>query len=397
PITSGNEQTYKDIALACLVFAEELDTQWGANPIDIVEYAAVLDECSAYWYGRTPSSTSPVTYAITCTAVIAAAKELSAQSILAGYDPPAYPPSGGGGGVASVTATAPLVSSGGFNPNISLPPGADGDVLTVVAGVVEFAPPVAIGNATEFQSVPIEVGPPTVSEVYVGNVGGTEFLLRQLTQDDILPGFTIESFTVTGGTLEVGASVTNPAVTASYNQVPVSANVTNTDGTDSPLTLVSPFTSGTIVGTFTSAVPASVNATLTATNAAAVTKVSTITFLTFAYRTFAGVGTAGATSATASGTSAVLNGGAGTLPNAGLFGSIVGSAFSLTPASQNCYILTQHTATPHTWKDLNTGLPFAMNAPVTFAFTNDEGVTSSYDLYQSTNVLTANFDIEAVT
>jgi hypothetical protein len=218
-----------------------------------------------------------------------------------------------------------------------------------------------------------------------------------LTQDDILPGFTIESFTVTGGTLEVGASVTNPIVSASYNQVPVSASVTNTDGIDSPLTLLSPFTSGTIVGTFTSAVPASVNATLTATNAAAVVKNATITFLTFAYRTFAGVGTAGATSATASGTSAVLNGGAGTLPNAGLFGSIVGSAFSLTPASQNCYILTQHTATPHTWKDLNTGLPFAMNAPVTFAFTNDEGVTSSYDLYQSTNVLTANFDIEAVT
>jgi hypothetical protein len=265
---------------------------------------------------------------------------------------------GGGGGVISVSATAPLTSSGGTTPDIDIEAGS------------------------------------TAGDVIIWS--GSDWIIRQLTQDDILPGFTIDSFTVSGGTVEVGATVTNPTITASYSATPASANVTNTASIDSPLDLTTPFTAGTVVGAFTKTSATAVDFTLTAVSTGGVTKTAGAA-ITWEFRTFAGVGTAGATSATASSTNAVLNGGAGTLPSAGLFGSIVGQAFSLTPASQNCYILTPHTASAHTWKDLNTGLPFAMNAPITFSFTNEEGVASSYDLYQSTNVLSANFDIEAVT
>ena len=57
----------------------------------------------------------------------------------------------------------------------------------------------------------------------IGTAGGTQFVLRQLTQDDILPGFTIGSFSVSGGTVEVGATVTNPTISASYSATPASA------------------------------------------------------------------------------------------------------------------------------------------------------------------------------
>src|ERR1700734_4145636 len=98
PITSGDEATYAEVATAALAFAEELDTQWGSGAVDIVEYGALVSECSAYWYGRSPASDSPEVYSLVCTAIIAAAKELSVQSITAGYNPPSYPPGGGGGG-----------------------------------------------------------------------------------------------------------------------------------------------------------------------------------------------------------------------------------------------------------------------------------------------------------
>ena len=247
------------------------------------------------------------------------------------------------------------------------------------------------GNATSFQSVPISATTLGASQVYVGNPNGTVFVLRQLTLDDILPGFSISCFSVSGGTVEVGANITNPTVSSSYSATPASAHVANTDSIDSPLTLTSPFTTGTIVGTFTHAAAATVTFTLTAVSTGSVTKTATASE-TWEFRTCAGPATAGATSATASGTSAVLNGGAGTLPSVGLFSSIVGLTISVTLAGNNAYVMTPHTPSPHTW--LAGGFTFPMNAPITFSFTNANGVASSYDLYQSTNVLTGTVAIE---
>jgi hypothetical protein len=220
--------------------------------------------------------------------------------------------------------------------------------------------------------------------VYVGTVtdSSTFFALRQLTEDDILPGFSIDSFSVSGGTVEVGAAITNPTVSASYSATPASASVTNTAGIDSPLALTTPFTSGTIVGSFSLDAPGSISATLTAVSTGGVTRTAGATVLTAEFATFAGPCAPGATSATASGSSAVLNDSAGTLPRAGLYGSIVGQTFTVDLTNNCVGILTPHTATPHTW--LAGSFTFPMNAPITFSFENAEGVTSSYDFYQST-------------
>lgn len=262
-------------------------------------------------------------------------------------------PGGGGGGVDAVTADFPLEN---------------------------------VGDAT---NVEVAVEPAEQeSDVIVWDTSGTPgWRIRQLTADDIAAGFSIESFTG-GETVEVGATVTNPTFAASYSSLPTSAAITNTDGTDSPLTLTTPFTAGTVTGAFTHAAVAVVTFTLTAVQGGN-TKTASQT-LNFYSRAFAGIGTAGASSATASGTSAVLNGGDGTLPNAGLSASIVGETFGpFAPSTQKLYVLCPHTGSPHTWKDPATGFAFAMNAPTTFSFTNVEGAALSYDLYESTNLLIA--------
>jgi hypothetical protein len=268
------------------------------------------------------------------------------------------PGGGGGGGVSAVTATSPLTSSGGDTPDLSL-----------VAGT-------------------------TPGDVIIWN--GTDWIVRQLTQDDILPGFSIDSFTVAGGIVEVGATIADPAVTASYSAEPASATVTNTGGAGSPLDLVAPYTGGTVAASFTETAPTTITFTLTAVSVGGVTKTATAV-LEWLYRAFAGPGNAGADSATAVGTTAVLNGGAGTLPSVGLFASIIGQVFNVTLAGTNAYVVAEDTGTLVTvWKDVNTGFPFAMNAGLTFAFDNAEGVTSTYVVYQSTNPLTGSFGIQAV-
>ncbi len=266
------------------------------------------------------------------------------------------------------------------------PPFATIQVVTTDAG----------GNAIEFQGVPIAAvdgGQPAAGVVYVatGDAGG--FIPRRLTADDILPGVTISSFTVSGGTVELGATVTNPSVTASYSAVPASASVTNTDAIGSPLTLTTPFTAGTVVGSFQHTAQATVTFTLTAIGTSTQTAGAGITFLP---RSFAGVGGAGATGATASGSSASLVGASGTLASAGLSSSIVGQVLGpFSPATQKIYVLTFHTSTPHVFRDQN-GFTFSMLLPTTFSFTNQNGAVVSMDLYESTNLLTESFTITVV-
>jgi hypothetical protein len=254
-------------------------------------------------------------------------------------------PTGAQGIPGTATTTGATGPTGAVGTGPTGATGAPGSAANTGATGPTGAPGSGV-NALFFQSVPIVPGPPTPSQVYVGSSGPTQFVLRQLTMDDILPGFTINSFSVSGGTVEVGATVTNPTVSASYSATPASASVTNTAGVDSPLALTTPFS------------------------------------INWEFSTFAGDCAAGATSATASGTSAVLNGGAGTLPRAGLYDSIVGQTFNVTLSSNCAGILTPHTTSPHTWTAGSFSFP--MNAPVTFSFTNAQGVTSLYDFYQST-------------
>lgn len=283
------------------------------------------------------------------------------------YPTPAAP-GGGGGGITQLTR------------DVNAGPGTGSQVATVKG----------------IQTVPVATTTPVQSAVPVFDTGAARYDIRPLTADDILPGFTINSFSG-GSTVEVGATVTNPAFTASYSSLPASANITNTDGIDSPLVLTTPFTAGTVVGAFHHTAVATVTFTLTAVGSVTKTATQAISFLA---RTFGGIGGAGATSATASGNNAPLVGASGTLTgtgsDGGLFGSIVGQSFGLfSPTAQKIYILTTHTGSAHVFHDQN-GFLFAMNAPTTFAFTNQNGAVISMDLYESTNSLSTPFTLTCV-
>lgn len=196
--------------------------------------------------------------------------------------------------------------------------------------------------------------------------------------------FTINSFTGCGGSLELGQTITNPTCAATYSATPSSASITNTDSIDSPLTLTTPFTSGTIVGSFVHTATATTTVTLTAVGSSTQTATQTYTWKP---AIFAGLGTAGATSSvTASGTTAVLSTGT-VLPRAQLGAETVGETFGpFAPSAQVIYLLL--TGGSHTFTDVCSGFPLPFNAPISVSFVNQYGVTVSEFLYQTTNVLT---------
>lgn len=197
-------------------------------------------------------------------------------------------------------------------------------------------------------------------------------------------GFSINSFTGCGGALELGQTVTNPTCSATYTGTPTGANITNTDAIDSPLVLSTPFTSGTIVGSFHHTAIATTTVQLTAIGASTQTANQTYTWNP---RIFAGLGTGGATSTvTASGTNAVLST-TDVLPSAGLGAETIGQNFGpYAPSGQVIYLLL--TGGSHTFTDLCTGFPFAFNSPITVTFVNQFSVSTTMYLYQSTNSLT---------
>lgn len=230
-------------------------------------------------------------------------------------------------------------------------------------------------------------GTEAASLVPVGT-GASTAVLRQLTQDDILPGFTINSFTG-GSNVEIGATVTNPSFSASYSGTPASATITNTDGIDSPHALSTPFTSGTVTGAFTKTTSTSTTFTLTAVQSTTKTATTAINWLP---RTFGGVGAAGATNAvTASGTTAVLSNSA-VLASAGLNNAATYGPFS--PSSQKIYILM--IGGSHTFKDAATGFAFPFNSPTSVSFVNANGATVAMFLYESANTLSGTYSIQVV-
>lgn len=194
--------------------------------------------------------------------------------------------------------------------------------------------------------------------------------------------FAINSFTG-GSTVELGTAVVNPTFTASYSVTPSSAQITNTEGIGSPLTLTSPFTSGTVTGTFTHSSITTTTFTLSATQGTTQTATQNIIWQP---AIFGGIGTSGATSSvTASGTTAVLSTG-DSLPRVQLGAESVGQVFGpFSPSGQVIYLLL--TGGSHTFIDQNTGFPFAFNAPIAVSFVNAKGVAVTMYLYQSSNPL----------
>jgi hypothetical protein len=198
--------------------------------------------------------------------------------------------------------------------------------------------------------------------------------------------FSITSFTG-GSTVELGTSIINPAFTAAYSTLPASAQITNTENIGSPLALSTPFTSGTVVGTFAHNSIATTTFTLTAIQGT--TQMATQQ-INWQPAIFGGLGNSGATSTvTASGTTAVLSTG-DALPRTQLGAETVGQTFGpFSPSGQVIYLLL--TGNGHTFIDANTGFPFAFNAPIAVSFVNAHGVTVTMYLYQSTNALYGSF------
>ena len=201
------------------------------------------------------------------------------------------------------------------------------------------------------------------------------------------PGVTITSFNGCSGSEELGQTVSSPTCTVTYIGSPTSAVITNTDSVDSPLALSSPYTSGTIAGSFSHSTAAATTVTITAQPGSVVA----IQNYLWNPRIFSGTGTSGgATGATASGTTAVLVGDTGTLPSFQLGAEQTGTTFVFTGLTgQHVYMLL--TGSSHTFVDADTGFPFPVNSPTPITFVNQYGISVSMYLYQSTNSLTGNF------
>ena len=248
-----------------------------------------------------------------------------------------------------------------LNPNQIRPYENDGQLVGTLAG----------------ETVPLKV---VAGTGIVVTLTGSNIVISLGTP--VVP-LTINSFSG-GETVELGFAVVNPAFTATYTGTPTGANITNTDGTDSPHNLTTPFTAATLAGTFTHTSAADVTFTLHATDG---THNPTATQdIVWAERIFGGVGATGATSSvTATGTTAVLSTG-DALPSAGLGVETVGQTFGpYMPSNQVVYLLL--TGGSHTFIDQMTGFPFAFNAPIAVTFVNANGVSLSMFLYASTNAL----------
>jgi hypothetical protein len=247
---------------------------------------------------------------------------------------------------------------------------------------------------------PLASTTPVQSAVPVWDTGPAQYDIRKLTLDDLGPAFAIDSFSG-GETVETGVTVTNPSFTVSYSSTPTSAQITNSDDIDSPLTLTSPYTSGTVTGSFIHSSSTSTYVTFDLTAVAATTQ-NAVQYLYYEIRDFAGVGTAGATSSvTASGNNAILSN-SDTLASLGLFyddtaevGQTFGP-FNFGGTSQVIYLLLQ--GNNHTFKDANTGFAFPFNTPTTVTFTNQHSVSGiAMYLYQSTNSFTdTSYSIEVI-
>lgn len=199
---------------------------------------------------------------------------------------------------------------------------------------------------------------------------------------------TISSF-AGGAVVELGTSVVNPAFTAAYSALPTSAQITNDDGIGSPLVLTTPFTAGTVLGTFVHTAIHTTNFTLTAVKGAS--SPTAVQPFKWAPAIFGGVGTPGATSTvTSSGTTAVLST-SDVLSRTQIGAEVVGTLFGpYTAATQSIYLLLSGAS--HTFTDALTGFPIPFNAPTAVSFVNVHGVTVSMFLYQSTNTLVGTYE-----
>ena len=252
--------------------------------------------------------------------------------------------------------------------------------------------PSGTNTLSNIHGSPLAGTSPVQSSVIVYDTPGDLYDIRPLITDDVFPGFTIATFSG-GSVTELGSTITNPTFTATYSSTPTSAFITNTDAIDSPLTLITPFTSGTVVGSFSHNFVTSVTFTLQAVLTSTQHATQTISF---EGRDFGGLGAAGATTTVSAGSfgsnTAILSTG-DVLSDEGLFAGTepVGTSFGpFSPTNQKIYLFLQGNG--HVFNDQN-GFLFPFNPPSTVTFINQYGAFVTMYLYESTNLLSTPFTL----
>lgn len=213
------------------------------------------------------------------------------------------------------------------------------------------------------------VSPGTANNVLVSD--GTNWTSRSLSLDDLTPAFNI---TMGGAqTVEVGATVATPSFTATYTGGPAtSATLTDNDGS-SPKSLSSPFTSvASDASPAKTANNASVTYTITANNGAVVDSATAV--IAWRPRVYWGARTTGAYN------EAFIEG----LASSALQSSRATSFTVNAGASQHIYyaVPTSYGTPTFFVGGFEGGFNLVGND---VSVTNANGVTQTYDLYESTN------------
>jgi hypothetical protein len=319
-----------------------------------------------------------------------------------------------GTGIVIPTASASWVWCDGTNWNRGNQVAAPGGTTPtgtgfahVTGGVLDSAAiAVNLGTSEVTGTLPSTNGGTGLTAVgttdqFIGTPDGTTIAFITITQDMIAPGFSVA---LSGGgtaTFVTGATWTPSGFTAA--PAPNAGGISSPTITDnqghSGVSIVGGNPISAPVGTYTLTAPGTVTIFVTETKAG-VTKNSNTLTSTWADRTFQGVGGAGATAATASSTNAALTGGSSggtTLTGTAATPNAHGQTFTVSPASQKIYDMVLHTGSPYTYS-YPPGLPLGMGpggngVPTTITFVNENGVSESWDLYESTNLLSGTYVI----
>jgi hypothetical protein len=170
PVTSSSEDVYAETSLTAFAFAQEFDTLWSTASLDVIQQAAILDMCTAYWYGRIPQTTTPAEYEDLCEALIAAVNETDATAIAGGATPPAYPPS-------------PTLPVGAFGYVIYRPGGVASSTVATTFAQLQTA--VTAGATIIYVDSSLETTTIPAGETLTPATGGT---IRLFAWNGIIPG-----------------------------------------------------------------------------------------------------------------------------------------------------------------------------------------------------------------
>lgn len=243
-------------------------------------------------------------------------------------------------------------------------------------------------NAFDAATLPTPSG--TQYAVLMEDPGGS-LVFQQITAEMIVPAFAIASFAKTapnGGTLlyRRGDTITGVTASASYTSGPPnSASIANTYGGSTDVgdvdpgvwTINAPFAAASLAGSILrngSDLGADPTWTATLTAIKGTTKTATFT-VQWTRDVYYGVGVAGINS------EAAVEALAGTTLATGRSRTI-----TVSPSNEKVYYAYPKSYGAATFT-LN-GFPAAFNAPTEISLTNVNGVTSTYYLYESTNLLT---------